>query len=1210
MLFLSVHGWAQPAPESIQHQVITLANTADLGEEDYNNLRLYLAEISIPTTLMVNGDVVSNGSDQQDSLTVGRLAGLVKGLPSITMVVLPGDRDWNDSGKNGWKRIKRLEKLIRERKMPNMIWPIKNGCPGPEAITLNDHLLLIAIQTQWWNHPYDKPDPADADCKIASEDNFNEELEDIIEENEDKNILIAGHFPIISYGPYGGKWPLHKYLVPLPVLGGMIPAFRSNVGTTKDISNYNFEHLRKELEQVLQEQDNLIYLSGHEHNLQILRARNHYLVNSGSPSNPGYAGNGKRAIYSESQAGIIVLQYFNNGKVKAAIQSMQSGKPKMDRELVLLESACTTSSGMIPINSRFVPCKEVDEEDPKEKLEPGDQTLAAGGEYKASKFKQSWLGKHYRDSWTTPVTVPTLNLETTFQGLVPYQKGGGRQTTSLKFKAGNGGEYVFRSVNKDPAKALDYELRETIVGTVVRDQTTTQQPYGALVVDGLLNRLNILHAQPKLYVLPDDNELGVFDESYHGLFGMLEERPTNPKKVSLPFAEADEILKSYKMFRALYDDHDNRVDTKEFARARVFDLWVGDWGKHEDNWKWAGYNQNGGTLYRPIPRDRDHVFSLWDGFFPWLADREWAKPSAANFGHDIKGIRSLMWQARHLDRFLLSELTRKDWQEAVKYIREHIDEQAIAEAVRNMPDEIYEIDGKKIASKLNHRLKDLDHAAMEYYDLLAKYVDVVGSNKKEHFSAIRNKDGSVDVSVFDLNEETGQPDSTRKYFERKFLPNETKEIRLYGLQKADKFRISGNAKNSIKIRTIGGPGTDDIEDDSKVGGLGKRTLVYEKSSDATIDLGNEGRRVNHWDKSNYNYNRTDFAYNTYLPIAMLLYSADLGLGVTAGVQFTRQKFGKKDYASQHKLRLAASTENINVLNYDARFHHVFGRWDITMGGLAADHYYFTYFFGLGNDTEKDQALFDADYYRTSYSSYQLNLGLVHEFWEGNQSQFGVKMHYENNAEQIDDDTFLRDLENPREFLGTDNTNIWEAIVHLDLDFRDRKSLPEKGMRAFVQHESGLVTTNGDSDFGITQGYLEGYLSAYAKRPITLGLRFGGSRSYGEVPFYKLKYLGQRNDLRGFLRNRFTGKSTIYFNSELRWELAELKTSFFPIRFGLKAFYDTGRIYSDFDLTNNWHAGYGGGFYLIPLKEEISLNVSLAFSDEESGLLLIGIGKAF
>ncbi len=65
-----------------------------------------------------------------------------------------------------------------------------------------------------------------------------------------------------------------------------------------------------------------------------------------------------------------------------------------------------------------------------------------------------------------------------------------------------------------------------------------------------------------------------------------------------------------------------------------------------------------GTIYKPIPRDRDHVFSLWDGFFPWIADREWLKPSGEHFGYKVKDIRSLTWSARHLDRVVLNEINK------------------------------------------------------------------------------------------------------------------------------------------------------------------------------------------------------------------------------------------------------------------------------------------------------------------------------------------------------------------------------------------------------------------------------------------------------------------------------------------------------------------------------------------------------------------------
>ena len=58
-----------------------------------------------------------------------------------------------------------------------------------------------------------------------------------------------------------------------------------------------------------------------------------------------------------------------------------------------------------------------------------------------------------------PVSVPYLDLDDTHGGLTIYKKGGGRQTTSLKFRSGNGSVYTFRSVNKDPTKALNYILK-------------------------------------------------------------------------------------------------------------------------------------------------------------------------------------------------------------------------------------------------------------------------------------------------------------------------------------------------------------------------------------------------------------------------------------------------------------------------------------------------------------------------------------------------------------------------------------------------------------------------------------------------------------------------------------------------------------------------------------------------------------------------------
>jgi len=169
------------------------------------------------------------------------------------------------------------------------------------------------------------------------------------------------------------------------------------------------------------------------------------------------------------------------------------------------------------------------------------------------------MGKHYRTSWVTEIQVPILNLDQEYGGLTPYNRGGGRQTKSLKLKGGDGREHIFRSVNKDPIKALPYEYRQSFIVDIVRDQTSTQHPYGALVADPLLNQIDILHAHPRLFLLPNDPKLGPFQHEYGNLLGMIEERPVKPKKVQVPFAKANRIRRSTALFKDLYEDHNVRI---------------------------------------------------------------------------------------------------------------------------------------------------------------------------------------------------------------------------------------------------------------------------------------------------------------------------------------------------------------------------------------------------------------------------------------------------------------------------------------------------------------------------------------------------------------------------------------------------------------------------------------------------------------------------
>ncbi|HLF44857.1 MAG TPA: BamA/TamA family outer membrane protein, partial [Chitinophagaceae bacterium] len=105
-----------------------------------------------------------------------------------------------------------------------------------------------------------------------------------------------------------------------------------------------------------------------------------------------------------------------------------------------------------------------------------------------------------------------------------------------------------------------------------------------------------------------------------------------------------------------------------------------------------------------------------------------------------------------------------------------------------------------------------------------------------------------------------------------------------------------------------------------------------------------------------------------------------------------------------------------------------------------------------------------------------------------------------------------------------------------------------------------------------------------------------------------QYLGSEDNLRGYRKYRFAGRSKLYNNTELRLALANFRTYLFPGVLGILAFYDTGRVWDDLNTSTKWLSGYGGGFWISPLKRLV-FSISYTVSEEDK-LPLIGLGWKF
>src|SRR5207342_3069480 len=97
------------------------------------------------------------------------------------------------------------------------------------------------------------------------------------------------------------------------------------------------------------------------------------------------------------------------------------------------------------------------------------------------------------------------------------------------------------------------------------------------------------------------------------------------------------------------------------------------------------------------------------------------------------------------------------------------------------------------------------------------------------------------------------------------------------------------------------------------------------------------------------------------------------------------------------------------------------------------------------------------------------------------------------------------------------------------------------------------------------------------------LRLGGGHIFNrDFEYFQALTLGANNFLRGFRKNRFSGRSLAYGSMEIRQKLFTSKWYVIPGDFGLVGFGDLGRVWYPSDAANNvWHAAYGGGFYYVP-----------------------------
>ncbi|RYZ51097.1 MAG: metallophosphoesterase, partial [Sphingobacteriales bacterium] len=802
----------------------------------------------------------------------------------------------------------------------------------------------------------------------------------------------------------------------------------------------------------------------------------------------------------------------------------------------------------------------------------------------ASGLKRLLMGNNYRKEWATPVKLKTFYIEKEKGGFTIESQGGGKQTTTIRIKDASGNTWAMRSINKDPEKVIPENFRNTFAQDVVYDILSASHPYSAAPVTYLSKALEIPAPKIEYYFVPNDTALGYYRTAFANTVIMLEER--DPSK----FGEKTD--NTWEVFNDRLDKKDVSVEQPQFLKSRMLDIIVADFDRHYEQFKWEAVPGASSKHYLAVPKDRDQAFFLSNGLIMKLFAYS-QMPFLKGLRYDIPNAPSFGFVARDIDGLFLNQLNKKDWERTLAGVQANLTDTTIENAVRQMPPEIYSLRGKETADRLKSRRDNIKEAGMDYYDFLAKNVNIPGTNSKEVFKVMQTDTG-VAVHVF----QEGDSGTWSKIFNRTFRDDETKEIRLYGLNGDDHFRIDPDVSTGIKFRIIGGPGKDSFD---LQGPAAKR--LYDAASETSTIL-SRSRTINmisrRPDVNAYSFRESNYS-SLRVPTINLGFNIEDGFLAGLGVTATKAGFRQEPFASQHSLSsLFSFIHKAYQVRYSGEMNDVYRHYDVLANAMLVNPA-LNNFFGFGNESANDTTL-PRSFYRVRFSAITGDVAVRKRFFHNKLSfAAGPAFYYYWNTPERNED---RILETP-ELIGLDSASVYNrkfyagGRIYAAFNSIDNLLLPTKGID--WQADFSALTALNESSLPLTR--LQSSFSLFAplssNKRFILVLRLGGGHIFSEhFEYFQALTLGANNFLRGYRKNRFAGSSLAYNSVELRAKLFQVRSKVLPGDLGLVGFNDVGRVWMRGESSAKWHHAYGGGVYYTPFNL-VMLSVMMGISEEES-----------
>ena len=1117
---------------------------------------------------------------------------------------IAGHTDWQSGGRASLDRQKDYLEEVLGR--DDLFFP-EPGCGDPEEIELDDNNVLLLIDSQWWLEDWTGQPKINSDCDIKSRGVFQQHFEDAIKGNRSKNILIATHHPPYNNGYYGGQYPLKRHLfpltfinesllLPLPVLGTMLTSVRASIGGKQESSNPSYQSLQNILVSSALKNGHFTFLSAHENNQQYFEQDGQAFAISGAgqPRHAARIGNG--ALFTQGKPGFTQVDFMKDGSVWLTFYD-ENGQAVFRRK-----AQDGKVSERISENLSFY-----------ESLAETKKTTISEQDFTRKRTGRWFWGEHYRESYNAEIEVPVLSLEDYAGGVQPVKRGGGYQTNSLRLQAENGQQYTMRSIDKDPSRTVPYPFNQSFILEILRDNFSASHPLGALAVPDLADAVGVYHTNPEVCHVPSQQALGPYNEQFGEALYLLEERPDETVwQEQASFGFPDDIVSTSKAIEEITEEHDHLIDYRQVVRSRLFDIFLGDWDRHDDQWRWAVREEGGQHIYRPIPRDRDQVFSHYDGFLiRFVRQLSPQVKKLRPFSANPKPIYWTTYGSRFFDATFLSGADWSLWEEEIQRLQQELTDKRIEQAFRqNWPASVYDLDAPEIIETLKGRRDQIAVFARKYYLEKVKKVDVLGTTEEDYFLIERYPDESVRIQIWGAKKDG---ELKNKYYDRLFTAKETREIRVYGLDKDDHFELRGQARPRPLIRIIGGLGEDDYEDETEKGSARKTWIYDARSTEYSYKIGQSTRLKLSEDPRINTYNRKskDYEYDFWGLLPSIGFNPDDGFLLGLAANYTQYGFQQEPYASKQQLKgqFAFATGGFR-LAYAGEWIDALGNWEGSVSTFYQTPLYTSNFYGFGNETLNLEATDGVDFHRLRLREFETFLGLSRR--EQN-LLFSIGPIFQSVKLEATPGRFITtigEVTDDQVFNGLDYLGLKSTFEYANID---KGGFPTYGLR----FQASLVYLRQLQNTDVSYPYASGSFTLYrhldSNKKVVFATRMGGQYTFNEdytiFQGATLGGLGPSSNFRGLRRDRYRGKAALYQNIDLRWRFSSSSNGVLPFSMGLVAGFDHGRVWQPGESSDVWHYSYGGGLFLSPF-DEISLAFSLFKNDRNESRFIFSGGFFF